>query len=240
MHPNCRCSTSAYEDSEEYEAWLDFLEQGGTTEEWNASGRAAWEKKVAKASAHDIIQEANRRITQPTKESVEAVPCCAFHEFTEQENAKTQRHFQNLLLEVMKHPAKTEVSAVYDINLNQIGDWSVGGQLHCQIQELDTMFYSVHNHPSGECFSFADVQNFFRRPYEIGMFVVGNNGAVYGLQKTIDSDIDGFSKAIEQAQKKLEAYSGDSVDEVIEIIETPLKEAEQYGFVYTKAPPTHR
>lgn len=34
MHPNCRCSTSAYEDSDEYEAWLDYLEQGGTTEEW--------------------------------------------------------------------------------------------------------------------------------------------------------------------------------------------------------------
>jgi SPP1 gp7 family putative phage head morphogenesis protein len=35
MHPHCRCSTAAWEDSEEYEAWLDYLEQGGTTEEWN-------------------------------------------------------------------------------------------------------------------------------------------------------------------------------------------------------------
>jgi hypothetical protein len=34
MHPNCRCSTSAYEDSDEYEAWLDYLESGGTTEDW--------------------------------------------------------------------------------------------------------------------------------------------------------------------------------------------------------------
>ena len=35
MHPFCRCSISAYEDSEDYEAWLDFLDKGGTTEEWN-------------------------------------------------------------------------------------------------------------------------------------------------------------------------------------------------------------
>lgn len=35
LHPHCRCSTSAYEDNEEYEAWLDYLEQGGTTDEWN-------------------------------------------------------------------------------------------------------------------------------------------------------------------------------------------------------------
>lgn len=35
LHPHCRCSTSAYEDNEEYEAWLDYLESGGTTDEWN-------------------------------------------------------------------------------------------------------------------------------------------------------------------------------------------------------------
>ena len=35
MHPRCKCSTSAYEDSEDYEAWLDYLSKGGTTEEWN-------------------------------------------------------------------------------------------------------------------------------------------------------------------------------------------------------------
>ena len=35
MHPNCRCSTAAYSDRKEYEEWLDFLEKGGTTEEYN-------------------------------------------------------------------------------------------------------------------------------------------------------------------------------------------------------------
>ena len=35
MHPHCRCSTAAYEDSQEYENWLDFLDKGGTTEEYN-------------------------------------------------------------------------------------------------------------------------------------------------------------------------------------------------------------
>ncbi len=35
MHPHCRCSTAVYEDSDEYEAWLDFLASGRTTAEWN-------------------------------------------------------------------------------------------------------------------------------------------------------------------------------------------------------------
>lgn len=37
IHPNCRCSTAAYQDSAEYEAWLDFLDKGGSTEEWQNS-----------------------------------------------------------------------------------------------------------------------------------------------------------------------------------------------------------
>lgn len=36
IHPHCRCSTAAYEDSDEYEAWLEHLENGGTTEQWNS------------------------------------------------------------------------------------------------------------------------------------------------------------------------------------------------------------
>lgn len=35
MHPNCHCTTAPHFNESEYEAWLTFLEQGGTTEEWN-------------------------------------------------------------------------------------------------------------------------------------------------------------------------------------------------------------
>lgn len=35
MHPHCRCSTAAYSDRKEYEEWLDYLSNGGTTEEYN-------------------------------------------------------------------------------------------------------------------------------------------------------------------------------------------------------------
>lgn len=45
VHPHCRCSTAAWEDSNEYEAWLDYLSNGGTTEEWNATGKAQWAKQ---------------------------------------------------------------------------------------------------------------------------------------------------------------------------------------------------
>lgn len=36
MHPHCRCSTAAWSDRKEYDEWLDFLDKGGTTEEWES------------------------------------------------------------------------------------------------------------------------------------------------------------------------------------------------------------
>ncbi len=48
MHPNCRCSTAAWEDDVEYEAWLDYLESGGTTEDWQKKKAATEEKQARK------------------------------------------------------------------------------------------------------------------------------------------------------------------------------------------------
>lgn len=36
MHPNCHCSTGIHIDSKEYEDWLNYIESGGTTKEWNS------------------------------------------------------------------------------------------------------------------------------------------------------------------------------------------------------------
>lgn len=47
IHPHCRCSTAAYSDRKEYEEWLDFLDKGGTTEEYNRQKAA----KVAKINS---------------------------------------------------------------------------------------------------------------------------------------------------------------------------------------------
>lgn len=36
MHPRCHCTTAPHVDGADYEAWLNFLESGGTTEQWDA------------------------------------------------------------------------------------------------------------------------------------------------------------------------------------------------------------
>lgn len=37
MHDRCKCSIAAYEDSKDYESWLDYLDKGGTTKQFEAA-----------------------------------------------------------------------------------------------------------------------------------------------------------------------------------------------------------
>ena len=39
MHPRCHCSTAPSVDRKDYDEWLNYLEKGGTTEEWEAQKR---------------------------------------------------------------------------------------------------------------------------------------------------------------------------------------------------------
>lgn len=45
FHDGCTCTIIGLEDFEEYKAWLDYISNGGTTEEWDATGRAEWKAK---------------------------------------------------------------------------------------------------------------------------------------------------------------------------------------------------
>lgn len=53
LHPHCRCSTAAHSDRKEYDEWLDFLEKGGTTAEYEKLKAKGVLTKSAKGSNID-------------------------------------------------------------------------------------------------------------------------------------------------------------------------------------------
>lgn len=75
MHPNCRCSVSAYEDDDDYEKWLDFLSKGGTTEEWerlkkNSAGMSATNTAIRwPERKNSISKEQYRELTSYARNS---------------------------------------------------------------------------------------------------------------------------------------------------------------------------
>lgn len=73
MHPNCRCSVAAYEDSEDYEEWLDYLSKGGTTEEWNKLKRKSslkedddYQKRIKQRRAAYRSRKQSRSVSSST------------------------------------------------------------------------------------------------------------------------------------------------------------------------------
>lgn len=62
LHPHCRCSTAAYSDRKEYEEWLDFLDKGGTTEEFEKlKAQNIYNSLTNKGTKNSII-EVNRSV----------------------------------------------------------------------------------------------------------------------------------------------------------------------------------
>lgn len=72
IHPFCRCSIAAYEDDAEYEAWLDHLENGGTTKEWNKMP-SNQKNKIVDAKRVQLKQEAkaNKKTSKSSPEILE-------------------------------------------------------------------------------------------------------------------------------------------------------------------------
>lgn len=58
LHPHCRCSVAAYSDRKKYDEWLEYLENGGTTAEWEKLSPEARQKiraSLRKPKKSDII-----------------------------------------------------------------------------------------------------------------------------------------------------------------------------------------
>lgn len=57
MHPRCHCTTAPYVDEDEYNMWLEWLNKGGSTSDWNKmslSERQNWYGSVVKSTPKSI------------------------------------------------------------------------------------------------------------------------------------------------------------------------------------------
>lgn len=127
MHPNCRCSTAAYEDSDEYEAWLDYLASGGTTEEWNKPKYKlkkdegmffTYDERTANGG-HDIIKP--RNVMKEMKKS--------------QIGSETLRYLQDNNIRVVMHYGA-------DVPKGRMGIYETG-EIYVYVDNTKTVFESA-------------------------------------------------------------------------------------------------
>ena len=120
-----------------------------------------------------------------TNEAIENVPKLNVFD-DEAKNARYQQANKNLLKEAQKHPVGTEVSRVYDANMNPIENhgYIIGKKAgEVKIDNPEQLYHAFHNHPTNNTLSVDDLINLTKHDSMLSITAVGNGGKVYCMQK---------------------------------------------------------
>lgn len=186
LHPFCRCSVAAYSDRKEYDEWLDFLEKGGTTAEWEKT------KAIRKASESGSYQTSLNRIGTNDVD-MQYVESAAFRsKFSRITNNTaindTLRKYAEAMLTHRKGTDGEDLyiidAATGDLLLRKItGKDNLGVTVTAEeVEELRSKHYGktigLHNHPTNLPPTGSDYGAAGYRGYKFGL-VVTHSGKVY-------------------------------------------------------------
>lgn len=87
MHPRCHCTTAPYVDEDDYNAWLNYLNQGGRTSDWNNMSPAERQKYASPVVQSEPKKEFDRNNVQYTPEGQQIKEWCE-HEGIEYREVK--------------------------------------------------------------------------------------------------------------------------------------------------------
>lgn len=114
--------------------------------------------------------------------------------------------------------AGTEFSSVFNMAMEQIGEYRRGFVGRVGIDDLDEMYHALHNHGSDRTLSYSDIVRFVNRENQISIGAVGNRGSYYGLFMTIDGDKDAYSNYLRKKGKET-IYSANGVSFSLNTVE---------------------
>lgn len=202
MHPNCRCSTSAFMDDDEYNAWLDsYKDHGVTWDEW----KTVQSEKRRKSSTKNQSTTLSNDIQSPGyKYSFNALG----------EDAKLTYKIYRKALDMLKHRDGTEYEDLTYISSKKNPDGIYQSFTNRRLRQKNSVFanavmkdfltsaekdtvIALHNHPNGTVPSLDDLKA--ARKYKYGL-VVGHNGKIF--KYSVDSDVS--NQTLKKADIELE------------------------------------
>ncbi len=126
-----------------------------------------------------------------TDDAIDSIPFVDVFDDAEM-NRAYQEASKGLLREAKNHAVGTEISAVYDLNMEQIGEYTIGTRGKTQIANPSIPYHAFHNHGSGESFSPEDLIQLTLRPNQRSIAAVGNNANCYVMLKLENADQLGY------------------------------------------------
>lgn len=181
MHPFCHCSTAAWEDSEEYEEWLEFLDKGGTTVEWEKLKKSK-EKEESKPKYKYKDTIINKSMIGSAKYRRK------FSDITG--DSKISRILWENALDMLEHRNGTKYedlafidSRTGNAEINKSFDKENTALPNKNMKKLleNADLYSViaiHNHPGSSAPSLPDIMACIDRKYKYGL-IACHDGKIY-------------------------------------------------------------
>lgn len=230
---NCRCTQIAEVDGEDTssggrrakdpETGKSVLVEDMTYAEW-----AGWKKENGKTLLNDL-QDLQKPVTIKSIERVKALPSSVLDESGQK---KLQQACKDLLRKAMNHKDLPEIAQCFNVSMDWKSEYftqNSKGQVN--IPDYKFPYIAIHNHPSGLTFSPKDIYRFAERDNMKILVAVGNNGAVYSLEKSGNIDTAAIQILIANAQKNI-SNDKNQLNEV-NIAKVLLKEVSRYGIKYT-------
>lgn len=246
LHPFCRSTTIPYIPDDEFDA-------GNTRAARNAAGETytvpasmnyrEWREKYVDGTGQaDILNSISLEPIPITEASIRAVPLVETEQITGARAAALREQAQSLLRYVSDAEPGTEAILYCDMDLNEYRKYkgkSGGGQIGFSLPDRPSIV--LHNHPSGQIFSVADIKAFLGNPDMVAFGAIGNDGTVYLLSRSDDYDVSGMMKKYSVWKKQNpDMFSKPpkvSPEEYIQKIEELLSNAETFRFTFVKRGP---
>ncbi|GEM_PF-100442 len=160
----------------------------------NPSGSAA--NSLTSSNRSGIINSSDNGIQfhQITDESIKNMKQLNIFK-NNQLNFYHQKVSQDLLQIARYFIPGTELSVICDENMKPIKEFDfyvIGRIMSTPVKNPEIPFHAFHNHGSGESFSFTDIFNFTKTENMLSFTAVGNNGSLYVISRTSESDKNSY------------------------------------------------
>lgn len=137
MHPHCRCSTSAYMDDEEYEAWLNsYKDHGLTWDEWKDK-----QKQLNLSKSADLTSR--RKARMEARSNTSSLPINKYGKeirFSDVFKKEGWKEAKKLIIKLSKE-YDTRLFEVVTGASNAAGSVDMGGKMHLSTNKLDTVIH---------------------------------------------------------------------------------------------------
>ena len=186
MHPNCRCSTAPYVNRRELDLILDYVEQGGTYEEWK------------KLNAQNMPLSQAQRITKktgdklPTSVNADLVNTKKYHDKFEglTEHKALDEAIYVSATKMLEHRDRTECEDMIILDARtgkfvtsntqstERGRVGLTDEQYRAVQAHKGTVVIVHNHPNSSRISYEDILTMYKHKNVSAVVAVGHDGSV--------------------------------------------------------------